>query len=127
MSRVPPQTGDLQPSSYATTLTADVRSCGAISGASDPGSLFERDPQSNKVLWFSGPPIDIDQPEAPSHSAKYLTFLARRKLGDQAGSTTTTTMAKREDSSVGGEEKGLQEGGLWGKEKELEELLYGSV
>ena len=36
-------------------------------------------------------------------------------------------MAKREDSSVGGEEKGLQEGGLWGKEKELEELLYGSV
>jgi hypothetical protein len=95
------------------------------------GALFDKDPTSNKVLWFSGPPIDIDQPEAPSHSAKYLTFLARRKLGGEQQTSTSTSASisalDAGETDLGGEEKGLEEGGLWGKEKELEELLFGGV
>ena len=95
------------------------------------GALFDKDPTSNKVLWFSGPPIDIDQPEAPSHSAKYLTFLARRKLGGEQQTSTSTSASisalAAGEMNLGGEEKGLEEGGLWGKEKELEELLFGGV
>lgn len=97
------------------------------SGWNDVGALFDKDPTSNKVLWFSGPPIDIDQPERPMHSARYLGWLARRKVGvvdrgsistsGEAGSGTTPTV------SLG--EVGLEEGGLWGREGEVEDLLYG--
>ena len=46
--------------------------------------LFERDVRGN-VLWFSAPPLPpgaIKIPEPPGHSLEYLTYLAKRKLGD---------------------------------------------
>ncbi|KAF8588485.1 hypothetical protein K439DRAFT_1384573 [Ramaria rubella] len=40
---------------------------------------FDRDPETNQVLWFSGPPIDVARTPAPQHSLKYLHYLAKRK------------------------------------------------
>lgn len=84
--------------------------------------LFDREPGSNRVLWFSGPPLDLDVPERPSHSAKYLTFLAKRKFdavnaADEANATTSAI--------TGDPEVGYEDGGFWGKEEELKALLFG--
>lgn len=51
-----------------------------------PARLFERD-QQRQVLWFSGPPLPVGAvkvPEQPTHSLEYLTYLAKRKRGEQA-------------------------------------------
>ncbi|KAL0945642.1 hypothetical protein HGRIS_014795 [Hohenbuehelia grisea] len=63
---------------------------------------FDRDPETNEVLWFAAPPLDIARlPSAPKHSLAYLHFLAmKRKKGgdnmevdDQAGNGNSS--AKR--------------------------------
>ena len=41
--------------------------------------LFDRDPKTNEVLWFSGPPIDIHRPRQAQHSLEYLHFLAKKR------------------------------------------------
>ncbi|KAJ8518925.1 hypothetical protein ONZ45_g4070 [Pleurotus djamor] len=40
---------------------------------------FDRDPETNEVLWFAGPPLDIAMPPAPKHSMEYLHFLAHKR------------------------------------------------
>lgn len=40
---------------------------------------FDRDPETNQVLWFSGPPIDVARTPTPQHSLKYLHYLAMRR------------------------------------------------
>ncbi|KAI0825268.1 hypothetical protein BC628DRAFT_1419247 [Trametes gibbosa] len=48
---------------------------------------FDRDPETNEVLWFAAPPVDIVHLPPPRHSLKYLAFLARkRKRQDGGGS-----------------------------------------
>ena len=58
-------------------------------------SHFDRDPKTNKLLWFSGPPINPPAPSSyvPRHSLSYLTYIARKKLeagNGQAPSDPTT-------------------------------------
>lgn len=43
-------------------------------------NMLDRDPATNRVLWFSGPPIDIIVPEKPKHSAAYLAYVAKKRL-----------------------------------------------
>ncbi|EJF58495.1 hypothetical protein DICSQDRAFT_90751 [Dichomitus squalens LYAD-421 SS1] len=45
---------------------------------------FDRDPETNEVLWFAAPPVDIVHAPPPRHSLKYLAHLARKRKG-QAG------------------------------------------
>lgn len=46
---------------------------------------FDRDPDTNELLWFSGPPIDLPKPPAPRYSLNYLHHLAmKRKRAAQA-------------------------------------------
>lgn len=40
---------------------------------------FDRDPETNEVLWFPGPPVDIAHPTEPKHSLEYLHFLAMKR------------------------------------------------
>ncbi|KAL7285867.1 hypothetical protein ACG7TL_000978 [Trametes sanguinea] len=48
---------------------------------------FDRDPDTNEVLWFAAPPVDIVHTPPPRHSLKYLAFLARkRKQAHEGGS-----------------------------------------
>jgi chromatin structure-remodeling complex subunit RSC1/2 len=49
---------------------------------SSPAKHFDRDPETNEVLWFSAPPMNIARPPVPKHSLTYLHFLAtKRKRG----------------------------------------------
>ena len=63
--------------------------------------MLDRDPATNRVLWFSGPPIDIIVPAQPKHSAEYLAFLAKKRLqssladGETAGSDGILTMSEK--------------------------------
>lgn len=49
---------------------------------------FDRDPETNQVLWFSGPPIDVARTPAPRHSLTYLHYLAMQRKRKQDDSDT---------------------------------------
>ncbi|EKM60679.1 uncharacterized protein PHACADRAFT_246748 [Phanerochaete carnosa HHB-10118-sp] len=51
---------------------------------SETGKYFDRDPETNEVLWFAAPPIDVAHPPGPQYSLEYLNFLAqkRRRVAD---------------------------------------------
>lgn len=44
---------------------------------------FDRDPETNEVLWFAAPPVDIVHPPGPRYSLAYLHFLARKHQARQ--------------------------------------------
>ncbi|KAF7437439.1 hypothetical protein PC9H_004278 [Pleurotus ostreatus] len=56
---------------------------------------FDRDPETNEVLWFAAPPLDIAIPPAPKHSMEYLHFLAKRKKALADENSATPSKAKR--------------------------------
>jgi len=69
----------------------------------ETAKLFDRDPKTNEVLWFSGPPVDIHRPRAPQHSLEYLHFLAkkRKRAREQAtGSVDGNGEVKQVDGMV---------------------------
>ncbi|KAF8525251.1 hypothetical protein BU17DRAFT_42281 [Hysterangium stoloniferum] len=45
---------------------------------------FDRDPETSKILWFSGPPIDVARAPMPRYSLKYLHYLSMKKRGSSA-------------------------------------------
>ncbi|KAI0271698.1 hypothetical protein BC834DRAFT_860890 [Gloeopeniophorella convolvens] len=46
---------------------------------------FDRDPETNEVLWFAAPPLNVTRRPAPQYSLKYLHWLAtKRKAGGDA-------------------------------------------
>lgn len=71
--------GELIHGSLNIVLVLFVRSFIRSFVRSTPVELLDSDPKTDKVLWFSGPPIDIQAIERPKHSAEYLTFLAMKK------------------------------------------------
>ncbi|EIW65096.1 uncharacterized protein TRAVEDRAFT_26037 [Trametes versicolor FP-101664 SS1] len=46
---------------------------------------FDRDPETNEVLWFAAPPVDLVHVPPPRHSLKYLAFLAQKRKRQQQG------------------------------------------
>jgi chromatin structure-remodeling complex subunit RSC1/2 len=40
---------------------------------------FDRDPETNEVLWFSAPPMNVARAPPPKHSLAYLHFLATKR------------------------------------------------
>jgi chromatin structure-remodeling complex subunit RSC1/2 len=42
---------------------------------------FDRDPETNEVLWFAAPPLNIARKPAPSYSLEYLHWLATKRRG----------------------------------------------
>jgi chromatin structure-remodeling complex subunit RSC1/2 len=49
--------------------------------------FFDRDAQTNEVLWFAAPPMNVVRTPAPQYSLAYLHFLAakRKRAGDAVG------------------------------------------
>ena len=45
---------------------------------------FDWDPETNEVLWFLAPPVDVAYPPTPKHSLKYLHFLAMKRKKQNA-------------------------------------------
>lgn len=75
MEELPSETGAFgNPRSPGQVLTAPV--C-----LLHPARHFDRDPETNEVLWFAGPPVDIVHMPPPRHSLKYLAHLARKRKG----------------------------------------------
>lgn len=46
---------------------------------------FDRDPETNEVLWFSAPPMNAARPPQPKHSLAYLHFLAMKRKKEKEG------------------------------------------
>jgi chromatin structure-remodeling complex subunit RSC1/2 len=42
---------------------------------------FDRDPETNEVLWFAAPPLNVARKPAPRYSLQYLHWLATRRKG----------------------------------------------
>ncbi|KAF8972536.1 RSC complex protein [Flammula alnicola] len=51
----------------------------------ETAKLFDRDPDTNEVLWFAAPPSNLPHAKGPRHSLAYLQFLAakRKRESDQ--------------------------------------------
>jgi len=79
---------------------------------------FDRDPNTNEVLWFSGPPIDIAKPTAPRHSIAYLHFRAmqikRKKEDDNPDSSSAEKRQKMVAPPTFGETFGKLWSEYWG-------------
>lgn len=55
---------------------------------------FDRSPETNELLWFGAPPLNVARPPAVKHSLTYLHFLARkRKEMDKSESNADTDAA----------------------------------
>jgi chromatin structure-remodeling complex subunit RSC1/2 len=46
---------------------------------------FDRDPETNEVLWFAAPPLNTARRPSPRYSLEYLHWLAmkRKKVDDE--------------------------------------------
>ncbi|KAF8907675.1 hypothetical protein CPB84DRAFT_1674763 [Gymnopilus junonius] len=45
----------------------------------ETAKLFDRDPETNEVLWFAAPPLNMSRAKGPQHSLTYLQFLAAKR------------------------------------------------
>jgi len=62
---------------------------------------FDRNVETNEVLWFPAPPVDTARPVKPKYSIEYLHFLAMKRKRDLAeaeisGSESHPPTAKRD-------------------------------
>jgi chromatin structure-remodeling complex subunit RSC1/2 len=49
---------------------------------------FDRDPETNEVLWFSSPPVDVAPPvPALRHSFAYMHYLTKKRKLDKEGNS----------------------------------------
>ncbi|PCH33194.1 hypothetical protein WOLCODRAFT_93094 [Wolfiporia cocos MD-104 SS10] len=55
---------------------------------------FDRDPETNEVLWFAAPPVDIARTPAPQHSLAYLHFLAQKRKRNESADVSTSKRQK---------------------------------
>jgi chromatin structure-remodeling complex subunit RSC1/2 len=46
-----------------------------------PARHFDRDPETNEVLWFAAPPLSVARTPAPRYSLQYLHWLAAKRKG----------------------------------------------
>ena len=52
--------------------------------ASHTAKHFDRDPETNEVLWFSAPPVNVAHLPTSKHSLKYLHFLSMKRKKQNA-------------------------------------------
>ncbi len=86
--------------------------------------LLETNSKGDKVLWFSGPPIDVPPIERPKHSAAYLTHLARSR--HQAGAAEAAAGDVGENMDIAEQEELSETESrerLWGMDTTLQQIL----
>ena len=64
--------------------------------ASHTAKHFDRDPETNEVLLFSAPPVNVAHPPTPKHSLKYLHYLAMKKKRQNAMDVDDVTEKKKQ-------------------------------
>ncbi|RDB21230.1 Chromatin structure-remodeling complex subunit rsc1 [Hypsizygus marmoreus] len=50
---------------------------------------FDRDPDTNEVLWFPAPPVDVARPATARYSLEYLHFLAEKRKREIAAESAS--------------------------------------
>ena len=70
MEKLPAETG-----AYHVILFLDFPSA----SPSQSARHFDRDPETNEVLWFAAPPLNIARKPAPRYSLQYLHWLAAKR------------------------------------------------
>jgi len=70
---------------------------------------FDRDPEANQILWFSGTPINVAHPVPPRYSLTYLHFRA--------------SLSRREEEEKLHDRDGVEEDDEYDEEDEEEEGL----
>ena len=81
VEKLPPETGE-----FSVAVIHEFRS--VTNAFTIIAKHFDRDPDTNEVLWFSSPPMNMVQSVKPKHSLAYLHFLAtkrKRAVGDLEG------------------------------------------
>lgn len=72
-------------------------------------NMFDRDPRTGQVLWFSGPPIEVSIPEQPKFSTTYLSHLVTHHAtaddgasaaGEDAASTVESESETKSTSDI---------------------------
>jgi len=63
--------------------------------------LFDRDPETNELLWFPAPPLNTARPAQPKYSMAYLQFMAqKRKVQCDGGTAMDVDMNADGDCDV---------------------------
>ena len=63
---------------------------------------FDRDPQTNEVLWFASPPVDVAPAvQKPRHSFAYLNYLAKKRKLEHEEKDTPEVEESRMDVDAG--------------------------
>ena len=59
--------------------------------------LFDRDPETNEVLWFAAPPLNQPRPSGARHSLAYLRFIAakRKKAASEGNNSMDATRPEK--------------------------------
>ncbi|PPQ63542.1 hypothetical protein CVT24_004772 [Panaeolus cyanescens] len=65
----------------------------------ETAKLFDRDPETNQVLWFSAPPMNVARPRGAQYSLTYLHFLAQKRKRQEA--SDSNSVKHNEDMGVG--------------------------
>lgn len=81
MEELPPETGTFTRTRVGMRKKGDVADCRPVAAR-----LFDREPETNEVLWFAAPPVDIVHTPPPQHSLKYLAFLAKKRKAERGQS-----------------------------------------
>ena len=61
---------------------------------------FDRDPETNEVLWFPAPPVDMPRKAAPRYSLAYLHFRAKKRKQELEGDMKHGMDVEGADSST---------------------------
>jgi chromatin structure-remodeling complex subunit RSC1/2 len=63
--------------------------------------LFDRDPETNEVLWFAAPPLNMARAKGPSYSLAYLQFLAAKRKRETTEEDAHQTAGNEDGRSAG--------------------------
>jgi len=61
---------------------------------------FDRDPETNQVLWFPAPPVNMARPTNPKYSMTYLHFLANKRKREDEDAVTEVDGGSRNHDCV---------------------------
>ncbi|KAI6113785.1 hypothetical protein EDD16DRAFT_1483863 [Pisolithus croceorrhizus] len=86
---------------------------------------FDRSPETNEVLWFGAPPLNVVRPPAVKHSLTYLHFLARKRK-EMDKSESNPGAADAADEAMDVDDSGA-EGSHGGPDRTTAKRLRGTV
>ncbi|KAF9042166.1 hypothetical protein BJ165DRAFT_1415950 [Panaeolus papilionaceus] len=105
-SAVPPST--TRPTGPDRSVVFAAGGLNAIGGAGqveklppETAKLFDRDPETNQVLWFAAPPMNVPRPRGAQYCLTYLHFLAEKRKRQEAPDSNPNSVKDDKDMDAG--------------------------